>query len=64
MTTVPHTPGAGVRKPPREETAGDEAAAVPRARRYGDLSAADGYVGAARKDEFAAMDDGGAARAE
>jgi hypothetical protein len=24
MTTAPHTPGAGVRKPPREETTGDE----------------------------------------
>jgi hypothetical protein len=30
-TAVPHTPAAGVRKPPREETALGEPAAVPRA---------------------------------
>ena len=37
-TAVPRTPAAGVRKPPREETAMGEGAAVPRGR-YGDLSA-------------------------
>jgi hypothetical protein len=34
MTVAPRTPGAGVRKPPMEETAGGG-----RVRRYGDLTA-------------------------
>jgi hypothetical protein len=37
MMVVPRTPGAGVRKPPREETAGGEARL--RVRRYGDFGA-------------------------
>ena len=37
-TAMPRTPAAGVRKPPREETAIGEGGAVPRGR-YGDLSA-------------------------
>ena len=37
MMVARRTPGAGVRKPPREETAGD--VARPRVRRYGDFVA-------------------------
>ena len=37
MTVARRTPGAGVRKPPREETAGG--LVRPRVRRYGDLAA-------------------------
>src|SRR5713226_5647849 len=41
MTVAPHGPGAGVRKPPREETAGEKARSCrARGPSYGDLRAA------------------------
>jgi hypothetical protein len=40
MTTVRHAPGAGVRKPPREETAGVRAERCRGQPAYGDLRAA------------------------
>jgi hypothetical protein len=44
MKVVRRAPGAGVRKPPMEETAGG--VVKPRVRRYGDLDAGDaGEVG-------------------
>ena len=50
MTTVPHAPGAGVRKPPREGTASWVDAVVrrtgcERGGRYGDLIAAASEAG-------------------
>ena len=40
-------PGAGIRKPPREETAGEKA---PCRGRYGDLSATDRQVGCEQRE--------------
>ena len=52
MATIAAGTGAGVRKPPRKETAGSEAAAG--VARYGDLTAAVG-VGARRAGASAVM---------
>src|SRR6266511_5971454 len=67
MTTAPDTPWAGVRKPPREETARSVGAAIPRGRRgrarrgrarrggYGDLAATDRAAGCAPSDRRRAL---------
>ena len=48
MTAVPHAPGAGVRKPPRDETAGSGQRSCSRL--YGDLGAADEAREGSRRD--------------
>ena len=50
-TAVPRTPEAGVRKPPREETAVEERMAMPRALTYRDLT----VVVVVRQHNFSAM---------
>ena len=54
MTRVRHTPGAGVRKPPGEETASRVDVVVPRARRgrYGDLSGPDSEAACEERDRL------------
>ena len=73
MMTGPHALGAGVRKPPREETASRVDAAGRRGRRgrYGDLSEADSgaerqrpTVGEVGEQERSAFERAGGSRGE